>query len=314
MPHRVFPLEDADTVLRGLEHVSTVLHCAGPFAATAPLMLDACLHGGVHYTDIAGEVPVLLHLFGRRAEAVERGIAVIPGCGFDVVPTDCLALSLKQLLPTATRLRLAFQAPLHQSPGTFNATIDAIPAGGLTRRNGTLTPVPHAWRIERLRYDHAACWSMSLLWGDLVTAYESTGIPNIDVYIGNPLLSSLLLRLIRRSATALAANAAVARFLHRHAARIAPGPRPDDRTHIRVHLRGDVWDDAGGHETLFLVVPEAYTLTARTAVDIAMRVAKGQVHVGVHTPASAFGCNYINRFSLSGGCFGDQTTMQLKAA
>ena len=303
LPCRVFSLDSPEALLRGLEGVRTVLHCAGPFTATAPQMLHACLASKVHYTDITGEIPVLLHAFEKRSEAAHRGITVIPGCGFDVVPTDCLALALKQLLPTATRLRLAFQAPFHQSPGTFKATVNAIPKGGMARIDGQLLPVPHAWKLERIPYDHGKYWSMSITWGDLVSAYESTGIPNIDVFIGNPLLSTVLLRLIRRPVSWLASRMRVARFLERHAGRLASGPDAAARAGNRVHLRGDAWDGGGRQETLFLIVPEAYALTAQTAVDVALRVASGQVQPGVFTPAQAFGSSFINRFSPSAGCF-----------
>jgi short subunit dehydrogenase-like uncharacterized protein len=301
LPFRVFSLDAHADVVAALHGVTTVLHCAGPFASTAPQMVRACLDTRVHYIDIAGEVPVLQHLFSLKAEALERGIAVIPGSGFDVVPTDCLALALKERLPSATRLRLAFQAPLRQSPGTFKATINAIPNGGAARIDGVLARVPHAWKAERIAFDNGKWWCMSMPWGDLVSAWESTGIPNIEVYINNALASTLLMKLFRRPAMWLAKNGAVRDFLHRHARQFAPGPDDTERVRIVVHLRGDVWDDAGRHEALLLVIPEAYATTARTSVEIAIRVTRGDVPPGAHTPASAFGSSFIELFAREGG-------------
>ncbi|MBL0177033.1 MAG: saccharopine dehydrogenase NADP-binding domain-containing protein [Ignavibacteria bacterium] len=303
LPHRVFALDAHAEVVAALQGVTTVLHCAGPFASTAPPMVRACLDARVHYVDIAGEVPVLQHLFSLKAEARARGIVILPGSGFDVVPTDCLALALKERLPSATRLRLAFQAPLRQSPGTFKATVNAIPNGGAARIDGILARVPHAWKAERIAFDNGKWWCMSMPWGDLVSAWESTGIPNIEVYINNALATTLLMKLFRRPAMWLAKNGAVRDFLHRHAGQIAPGPDDTERMRITVHLRGDVWDDAGGHDALLLVVPEAYATTARTAVEVAIRVTRGDVPSGAHTPASVFGSGFIEPFARQGGFF-----------
>ena len=62
------------------------------------------------------------------------------GVGSDVVPTDCLALHLKQCLPSATHLALAFagQGPAGLPPGTQRTVIEMIPYGLQTRRDGRL--------------------------------------------------------------------------------------------------------------------------------------------------------------------------------
>jgi saccharopine dehydrogenase (NAD+, L-lysine-forming) len=85
-----------------------VLHCAGPYIYTSKPMVDGCLRTGTHYLDITGEIPVYETLAARDAESKARGATLLPGIGFDVVPTDCLALHLKQRLPSATHLTLAF--------------------------------------------------------------------------------------------------------------------------------------------------------------------------------------------------------------
>src|SRR6185436_9617383 len=52
---RVAALSDGDVVA----------HCAGPFAATARPMVDACLATGTHYLDVTGEVEVFEEIYGR---------------------------------------------------------------------------------------------------------------------------------------------------------------------------------------------------------------------------------------------------------
>jgi saccharopine dehydrogenase (NAD+, L-lysine-forming) len=88
---RAFDLGDPAAVDRGLAGLRAVLHCAGPFAHTSRPMVDGCLRNGVTYLDITGEVTVFEACAARDAEARLAGIMLMPGVGFDVVPSDCLA-------------------------------------------------------------------------------------------------------------------------------------------------------------------------------------------------------------------------------
>ena len=103
LPVRAFDLADAGTVASALNGVALVLHCAGPFSATCAPMLEGCLAVGAHYLDITGEVDVFAHCHAQDARAKAKGIVVLPGSGFDVVPTDCVAAMLKRELPGRDR-------------------------------------------------------------------------------------------------------------------------------------------------------------------------------------------------------------------
>src|SRR5215217_9596900 len=105
--HRAFALDDAAALDAALRETRVVLHAAGPFAHTARPMLEACLRTGAHYLDITGEIAVFEDIHSRNQEFIDAGIIVIPGVGFDVVPTDCLAAMLKRELASATHLKLA---------------------------------------------------------------------------------------------------------------------------------------------------------------------------------------------------------------
>ena len=91
LPHRVFDLRDGAGVAEALGDVDAVAHCAGPFSATSAPMVDGCLRTGTHYLDVTGEVDVFESVFARHDEARRAGVVLLPGSGFDVVPTDCLA-------------------------------------------------------------------------------------------------------------------------------------------------------------------------------------------------------------------------------
>ena len=127
---RVFDLHDSAVAATNLQGVAAVLHCAGPFSATSKPMLDACLRAGTHYLDITGEIAVFEDIHSRGREIRDAGIVAIPGVGFDVVPTDCLAAMLKRELPSATHLKLAFMARHGKlSPGTAKTMVEGLPEG-----------------------------------------------------------------------------------------------------------------------------------------------------------------------------------------
>ena len=140
---RVFDLGDPAAAAKNLAGVAAVLHCAGPFSATSRPMLAACQRAGAHYLDITGEIAVFEDIHSRSQEIRDAGIVAIPGVGFDVVPTDCLAAMLKRELASATHLKLAFMSRNGKlSPGTAKTMVEGLPEGGRIRENGRIVKVP----------------------------------------------------------------------------------------------------------------------------------------------------------------------------
>ena len=116
-----------------------MLCVAGPFSTlTSKPMADACLRNRVHYLDITGEIDVFEALAARDAEAKAQGVTLLPGVGFDVVPSDCLAAHLKRRLPDANDLKLYLSLGANMSRGTAKTMVEAIAAGTRLRRHGRL--------------------------------------------------------------------------------------------------------------------------------------------------------------------------------
>ena len=182
--YRVFDLRNPQKIGQELKDVTVVLHCAGPFVNTSKPVVEACLRTGTHYLDLTGEIPVYEDLAALDAEAKARGIMLLPGAGFDVVPTDCLAVHLKQRLPSAMRLTLAFQVegPAGLPPGTQRTVIELIPYGNRVRRNGQLEVPEQVTKTRLIDFGQGPVQAARLTWGDVFMAYYSTGIPNIEVY------------------------------------------------------------------------------------------------------------------------------------
>ena len=140
---RVFALDEPAALDQGLKDMRVVLNCAGPFSRTAAPIAEACIRTGTHYLDITGEIEVFEALASMGDAAKDARVMLMPGTGFDVVPTDCLAAHLKRRMPAATELTLAFKAIGRPSRGTATTMLENIHKGGMIRSSVKLSPVPY---------------------------------------------------------------------------------------------------------------------------------------------------------------------------
>ena len=293
LPVRAFALDNPAAVHAGLHDIGLVLHCAGPFSATSAPMLEACLDVGAHYLDITGEIDVFAHCHAQDARARKRGIVVLPGAGFDVVPTDCLAAQLKRELPAATSLVLAFDASGGPSPGTAKTGVEGLGNGGRARIDGKLVKVPLAWKTRSFDRDGEARFAMTIPWGDVYTAYVSTGIGNIEVYMGVPPGAARNLRRIRWLGPLLGL-APVQSFLKAQVAKKVRGPSDKTRAASAGVVWGEVRDAAGNEARGQLRTPNGYELTVTAALGIVQRLLAGDPPAGgYYTPSLLMGADYV---------------------
>ena len=294
LPWRAVGLDDRPALERALEDVDCVLHCAGPFVRTSAAMVAACLSTRTHYLDITGEIAVFERVLAARLRAEAAGVVLLPGVGFDVVPTDCLAVRLAAALPDATDLELAFTASGGSaSRGTLKTIIAALPAAGAIRKNGKITPVALAWDAKEIDFSCGRRWAMTIPWGDVSSAFHSTGIPNIRVYTGQ---SPAAIRRARRLRLLLpvAGLGPVRRFLEWRVGRSVTGPDRATRDSVRTYLWGQVENEAGDRISATLETPEGYAFTALSSVECVRRVLDGEVCAGAWTPALAFGSDFVD--------------------
>lgn len=292
LPSLAVSLDDGPGLDFALRGRAVVIHCAGPFSRTSRPMVEACLRVGVHYLDITGEIAVFEALARRDAEARDAGVMLLPGVGFDVVPSDCLAAHLKRRLPTATRLELAFRAIGRASRGTATTAVEGMGKGGAVRRDGKIVPMPIGALTRRVDFGRGPVEVLAIPWGDVSTAYHSTGIPNITVYTAMPPALIAALRLSGPLGPLLGARP-VQDLLRGLVRRQPPGPTDEQRARSLSLLWGEAADAEGHQVAARLRVPEGYTLTAITAVLIAEKVLAGQWLAGFQTPARAYGPDLI---------------------
>ena len=271
-----------------------MLHCAGPFAATYGPVVDACLAAGAHYLDLTGEMAVFEALAARDAEARARGTMLLPGVGFDLVPTDCLAVHVVRRLPTATHLAVAVQHPpwrdangRRHSPtisrGTAATLVRAQIGNGAVRRDGRLVPLPVAARIRWLDLGAGPTAAALFPLGELSALYRSTGVPNLDAYVCLPWPAALALRHLGP----LLRHLPLPRLLPRR------GPGLGELAHGRSLVWVEATDPTGRRAVARLSGPNGYQLTIESALACLRRVLAGQARPGFQTPATAFGPDLV---------------------
>ena len=292
---RSFSLDDPEAITAGLDGVRAVLHCAGPFVDTSRPMVKACLESKVSYLDITGEIAVFEACQRKSEQAREAGISIIPGVGFDVVPTDCLAAQLAAKLPDADSLELAFATEAGPSQGTAKTAIKGLGEGGAIRKDGRITKVPIAWRSKTITFADKERSAVSIPWGDVSTAHYSTGIDDIVVYMAMPPKAIRRMRWARPFTRVLASKR-VQSVLLKRVAKGPRGPSEDRRERCRSQLWGRVTKGDKVVEGT-LTTAEAYKLTIETALESALRVTRAEVAPGTRTPSQAFGANFIDSFS-----------------
>jgi len=290
---RVFDLDDPAEAARHLEGVDTVLNCAGPFSRTARPMLDACVRSKTNYLDITGEIDVFEYVHHRNETWKKAGIAVIPGVGFDVVPSDCLAAMLKHALPDARRLVLAFKAgAMKLSPGTAKTVAEGVADGCRVRRGGLITSVPLGSKTATILFESGRALAVAISWGDFSTAYYSTGIPDIEIYLASTPGQLRQLKTLQWFRWIMGAGP-VQRLLHWLIEKKVTGPTESERAASWAELYGEVANDEGKRAAMVMRTPESYDLTYDAAVTAADRVMQGLVAPGAHTPSTAFGAEFV---------------------
>lgn len=293
LPYKVIDLDDTPALEAALREVKIVVHAAGPYDFTARQMVDACLRTGTHYLDLNGDPEIFEKLRSLDQAAKTANIMLLPGAGFDVVPTDCLAQWLKKALPDATDLKLAFAIlGSGMSHGTAVNSIQKLGLPGAVRENGALVAEPLGKRGMWVDFGVKKLFVMSLPWGDVATAYHSTGIPNIQSYTHVPVAAWRLLK-AQSAFNWILRKPSVRGFIKRRIDRRPPGPDDNTRNQAVSLIWGQATNAKGQKVTARMRTPEAYDVTAYTVLLIAQKVLQGNFQTGYQTPSTAYGEHLI---------------------
>lgn len=287
-----FDLDDRAAVARRLRGFDLVFHSAGPFVFTSEPMVRACLEAGVSYVDVTGEIPVFERTFELDAEARAKGICLMSGVGFDVIPTDCLAKYVADQVPGATDLEIAFAAVGRPSAGTMKSAIEAMPQGGFVRRGGKLVSSLPGAEVRRVRFIDRERTVMSIPWGDLETAYHSTGIGNITTYMAQPKRAAEIIQKAGPWAGRVLGVRPLRRAVQAVVERTVKGPDADMRETGRSYVWARASEARGGHAEAWLETVEGYRFTAVGGVRAVEHLLE-QKPTGALTPSLAFGADFV---------------------
>lgn len=295
LPTLVFDLADPAQVRDALAGVAVVAHCAGPFSATSRPMIDGCLATGTHYVDITGEIAVFEEAHARDEAARSAGIVVCPGVGFDVIPTDCVAATLHQVLPGASRLALGFDTESGLSAGTAKTSVEALRLGGQIRRHGHLTSVPLGSLRRTIDFGRGTKHAVAIPWGDLATARFTTGMSEIEVYVPMPRAVALALRCADPLRPLLGSEVAQ-RWLKAAIERRMTGPSASARAAQPTWVWGEARDARGRTAVARLRTANAYDVTAAGVVFAVEHLLARDGGGGFFTPSQLLGPRCVERF------------------
>jgi short subunit dehydrogenase-like uncharacterized protein len=292
LEYRAARLDDPAALVRLLRGVRVVLNAAGPFVATAGPLAAACLATGTHYLDVTGEPAVFAALRSRDEAARRRGVMLLPGAGFVVVATDCLAAHVARRLPGAARLRLAVSMPTsYLGRGSLRTVVRNLVPGVRVRRGGRLAVPP--FPLEHgFDYGGGRRTSLAVDWADVVTAFHTTGIPDVEVYFDFQPAERAALLAARALAGWLRAPAGQA-LLRAKIETMPETPSPDDRRRLGCAVVAEAEDGAGRRAISRLRSPDQYTFTADAALALVERVLAGEVAAGFQTPARVYGADLV---------------------
>ena len=217
----------------------------------------------------------------------------MPGTGFDVVPTDCTAAYLKEKMPDAIDLKLAFGAiGGGVSHGTALTSVEIVGYPSAKRVDGKIVPVPLGEKAMTVSFIEKDLFVVTIPWGDVSTAYYTTGIPNIETYTKMHPKTYSKLKYQKYIGWLLRSEFVKNRMRKKIKSRPA-GPNAEQRASGKMQVWGQVTNAKGEQQVSRLSTPEGYQLTATTSLLIAKKVLSGNFKTGFQTPAGLYGADLI---------------------
>lgn len=279
VPCRVFEADaDASGALSG---ISVLLNVAGPFAHTAPTLMAACIEANVDYLDITAEITTYRLAEQLNGAAQAAGVMLLPGVGWDVVPTDSLAAHAAQRVAKPCALNIALQVPGSMSRGSAMSVGEIIGAGVLARIAGELVSTPDAQpRLFDFGDGQVLCAPLSF--GDLVTGWHTTRIPNIAMFV----------------------HISTDAFPEGDLSLLPDGPSKQEREAHRARAVAEVTGVDGVVARSVIETVNGYTFTPLAAIEAARKVLRGERQAGFTTPVNVFGIEFAR--SIAGTVITDE--------
>lgn len=140
---------------------------------------------------------------------------------------------------------------------------------------------------------------MTIPWGDVATAYYSTGIPDIEVYLPAPPLLALSMRLID-PLRPLLGRQRVQDWLKGQVDKRISGPDQAARERLRTWVWGEARNARGERRTARLETANVYDLTLHGVLLAVRHLLDYQGPGGYFTPSRLLGARCVESLPGSG--------------
>ena len=296
-PTRVATVDDDASLRALLEGASVLINCAGPFTLAGEPVVRAAVDAGVHYVDSTGEQPFIRMVFDRYGPAAERkGIALLPACGFDYVPGDCVArLAARGHEPLEELLLAYWVKDFGMTRGTMRSAIEMLkPGSGVEYRDGDWHTVPAG--VFRASFEFPPPIGRQPVGpypaGEPITVPRHTDVRTVRAVLSTrTAVPEPLLPLAPYLAplTAHAFKGPVPSLLGRAIDRLPEGPPEDERQAAEWAVVAQGRDAQGVGVRAAVRGRDIYGFTARALAWAATRIAAGDHRgAGALGPAAAF--------------------------
>ncbi|HWQ84838.1 MAG TPA: saccharopine dehydrogenase NADP-binding domain-containing protein [Anaerolineales bacterium] len=292
LEHLVLDLSSNRVLAKAVTPYQAVLNAAGPYSSTGRLILDTCLLTQTHYLDINGEIPFLEYVLSQDQAARRKAITLLPGAGFDVVPTDCMAGYVTSQLTDPCYLDIAISGGSQASAGTRRSSLEILANGGQVRRSGRLMSFPLGFDGRNVRFADRSRPVIPVPWGDLSTAYYSTAVPNITTFMAFSPGSIRLLRGVGRAIPAILRWTRLRRWLQSRQGPSGKGPDPVSNQDHRSQIYVRAINGSGQIAQAWLETLDGYRFTAFSAVSCLETVLQKQA-AGAFTPVQLLGMDWV---------------------
>jgi saccharopine dehydrogenase (NAD+, L-lysine-forming) len=134
----------------------------------------------------------------------------------------------------------------------------------------------------------------AIAWGDISTAWQSTGVPDITVYASMRGLSEAQLEKVSSKRRFFRIQW-IQQFMKWIVGRSVKGPSKVERKEALTSLWGEAVNERGDCATGGLITPDGYDLTADAALLSVEGILEGSVEPGATTPSKAFGASFVDK-------------------
>jgi len=288
-------VDDQARLLSLTASATVLLNAAAPFTSSSPALMGACVATGTHYLDVTGEADSIEATAQSHDEAIRRRVMLMPGVGFDVVASDCLAAHVARRLPGARVLKLGFDTSQSASRGSLKTSLEMAGRGVQVRSGGRLVRVAQGSLTYCFDYGRGPQLSVAVSLGDTSAAYFSTGIPNVETYLRATLS-------VWGAITAdqywgwLVASPPWQAWLKAQTAWLPTGPSPQARSRGWATIVADANDWNGRCVRSRLRTADKYSFTALSAIRVAERTLAGDWLAGFQTPSRVYGPEFALSF------------------